>query len=299
MYGYNYFTDENGKELAVNMNTGEVTDAITITVPVGTTVRTPEQQKAYKEFKAHEAKTFFRRKMMDELGYFYFVLCEHKLGKLSAETAARLIYLCTYLDYNKNFMLTQRQHMKKSDLQEVLGLSTGTTFKFWKEVNPQYIIEDVDGLKLISDDITRGTITDSKKSYQRFYIDAIRKVYLETKPTRHRHLGYVYQVLPFINFEYNIICWNPEEKVLDNIKPLTVAEFCGFIGYNAGDYKKLLKLYRQITFEINNQREYFLTFVMNEADAEHIRIFVNPRIIYSGSDYKKVEVLGAFTKCEC
>lgn len=183
-------------------------------------------------------------------------------------------------------------------MQEVLGLSTGTTFKFWKEVNPQYIIEDVDGLKLISDDITRGTITDSKKSYQRFYIDAIRKVYLETKPTRHRHLGYVYQILPFINFEYNIICWNPEEKVLDNINPLTVAEFCGFIGYNAGDYKKLLKLYRQITFEINNQREYFLTFVMNEADAEHIRIFVNPRIIYSGSDYKKVEVLGAFTKCE-
>ena len=59
-----------------------------------------------------------------------------------------------------------------------------------------------------------------------------------------------------------------------------------------------MKLYRQITFEINNQREYFLTFVMNEADAEHIRIFVNPRIIYSGSDYKKVEVLGAFTKCE-
>ena len=119
MYGYNYFTDENGKELAVNMNTGEVTDAITITVPVGSTVRTPEQQKAYKEFKIHEANTFFRRKMMNELGYFYFVLCEHQLGKLSAETAARLIYLCTYLDYNKNFMLTQRQHMKKGICKKV------------------------------------------------------------------------------------------------------------------------------------------------------------------------------------
>lgn len=294
--GYDYIKDDRGrKDYAVSRATGEVTDAVTITVPAGSIVRTPEQQRAYKEI---EAKKSLYRKAKNEFSHFYFVLREGQLGNLSAETAARLVFLCTYLDYDGHFMLTERRRMKKNDLQEVLGLSTGTTHKFWTEVNPAYIAEDDDGLILTNGDIIRGAITDYGKSYQKFYNTAIRKVYKNTKATRHRHLGYIYQVLPFINIEYNILCWNTDEKELDDIEQMSIAEFCDMIGYNVAEYTKLIKIYKGITFEINDHLEYFLTFVANEAEASSIRIFVNPRILYSGSDYKKVEVLGAFTKVE-
>lgn len=298
MCGYEYLTDTDGQQYAVNQRTGEVTPAVTVTMPIGSYIRTPEQQRAYREHLKIEQKKYLSRKAKNDFSHFYFVLREGKLGNLSAETAARLVYLCTFLDFNGHFMKSERQRMKKADLQEVLGLSTGTTHKFWKEVTPSYIGEDSEGLILTNSDITRGTIAGSGKSYQTFYNAAIRKVYRGTKVTRHRHLGYIYQVLPLINIEYNIICWNAGEKVLDNIIPMSVAEFCEQIGYNAGEYTKLLKIYRQITFQVENHLEYFLTFVVNEADASHMRIFVNPRILYSGSDYTKVEVLGAFTKID-
>ncbi len=298
-YGYDYIKDDSGKDYAVSRATGKVTDAVTITVPVGSTVRTPEQQRAYKEYwENQEKKKFYCRKIMDEYGYFYFVLCENQLGKLSAETAARLIYLATFLNYDNYFMMSQRQHMKKSDLQSVLGLSTGTTFKFWKEVSPLYVVEEGEGLKLSSTDIVRGEIKNKNNSYQRFYIDAIRKIYEKTEVSKHKHLGYVYKILPFINRQYNVLSWNPDEEVLDDIKPLSVEDFCQLIGYDPHDSKKLIKIYKKITFEVNHHQEYFLSYVTNDTDMKSARMFVNPRILYCGTMPERVEILGAFVKCD-
>lgn len=152
--------------------------------------------------------------MLDELGYFYFVLKENQLGKLSAESAARLIFLCTFLNYNNELMLSQRQRMKRSDLKSVLKLSIGSVFNFWHEVNPLYIVKDRDGLKLTNTDIIRGKVIDKQNSFQRLYIENIRKLYRTSKTSQHRYLRRVFQTLPFINTEYNIICWNPYETIL-------------------------------------------------------------------------------------
>lgn len=297
-YGYNYFRDGNGNEYAVSNRTGEVTNAVTLTVPVGSIVRTPEQQRAYKEYQEkQEKKKFYRRKIMDELGYFYFVLCENKLGRLSAATAARLIYLCCFLDYEGNFELSQRRRMQKSDLQSVLKLSTGATFKFWKEVNPLYVVEDEKGLSLVTNaDIVRGEIKDKNSSYKRFYIKAIKKLYEQTPATKHKHLGYVYSVLPFISREFNIICWNPMEDNLNDVQPMAIEDFCKIIGYDEHDAKKLIEIYKKITFDVKGEPEYFLSFVTNEADFKNAQLFVNPKILYSGKNYNDVHILGAFTK---
>ncbi len=298
MTGYDYFKDDAGRNYAVSIATGEVTDAITITLPAGSTVRTPEQQKAYKEYQEKQRKKkYYRRKIMDELGYFYFVLCENQLGRLSVATAARLIYLCSFLDYENHFVLSQRRQMRKSDLPSVLGLSTGATFNFWREVNPIYVVEDSGGLLLAGDsDIIRGEIRDKKSSYKRFYIDAIRKLYEQTPATKHKHLGYVYSVLPFISREFNIICWNPEEDNLNKVQAMSIEDFCRIIGYDEHDAKKLIEIYKKITFDVNSEPEYFLSFVTNEADFKNAQLFVNPRILYSGNNYKDVQILGAFAK---
>lgn len=300
MYEY---LDESKSNLAVNTTTGEVTEAVTVIIPIGSTIYTPEQKRAYKERKAKEAekerRNYYRRKYPGELGYFYFVMNEHRFGNISAESAVRLLYLCTYLNFENEFMISQRQKMKKSDLKSILGLSTGTTFNFWKEVNGTYIIDlGDDGLKLNCSEIVRGAISDSDSLYKKIYIDAIRNIYKATPTSKHKHLGYVFKLLPFINTEYNIICDNPEEKELKKIKPLSVADICDIIDYDKTNLARFMKIYRQITFDYKGQQEYFLTFVTNKGDADSTRAFVNPHILYSGSDFKKVEVLGAFVKVE-
>lgn len=80
----------------------------------------------------------------------------------------------------------------------------------------------------------------------------------------------------------------------DDVKPLKAAEFCDMVNYGVHDFKKLLNKYQQITFEVNGKQEYFLSFVSSNEDISTAKLFVNPHVIYCGSNYKKVEILGAF-----
>lgn len=296
MEGYTFY-EENGNDYAVNNSTGEILDAVKTILPVGSIVYTPEQREAYKRRKEIERLKAQRIEQDSDLGYFYFLRKDHEMGKISADTLGRLIYLLTYLDYDGSLMLSQREPMKKSDLGNVMGLSRSTVWRFWQEINGRYIVETDGVLKLSNNDVIRGKLCTDGHVYQKFYINAIRKLYYRIKqPSRHKYLGYVYMTLPYINLEFNIICHNPDETNLNEVKPMSIGEFCNTIGYDAGNFDRLRKIYSQITFDVNEEEQYFLSFVMNNYDANSIRMFVNPRILYSGSDYKRVEILGAFCK---
>lgn len=289
------FLDETQSNLAVDEDTGEATETKAVIIPIGSRVITPKQQKAYDELKERQIKREMRRKIQDELGYFYFVMREHRFGNISAESAARLIYLCTYLNYNNEFMLTERRKMKKSDLKDVLGLSGSTTFKFWKEIENIYISDCQEkGLTLCCPDIVRGKLIDTTNQYQKVYIESIRSIYKSTQSTKHRYLGYIFQLLPYVNVEYNLICANPKEKELGEIHPFTVAEICNILGYDKKNIKRFKNIYRRLTFNYRGRNEYLFTFISQWDGEEAMSVFVNPHILYSGSDYHKVEILGGF-----
>lgn len=291
------YIDEKNSNLACDEDTGEVIEATTVIVPIGSKIQTPEQQKAAREWREQQEKRLIRRKLQDELGYFYFVMRQHRFGKISAESAARLIYLCTYLNYKNEFMLTERDKMKKIDLKNVLNLSVSTTFKFWKEVENVYIIDQGENsLKLCCSDIVRGKLVDKTNLYQKIYIESIRNIYRATPSTKHRYLGYIFKLLPYVNTEYNIICNNPEETNLKKVDPFTATEICRLLGYDEENVSRLIKIYKKLTFNYEGEEEYFLSLVYNQSGYKSLRAFVNPHIMYSGSDYKRVEVIGEISK---
>lgn len=204
------------------------------------------------------------------------------------------------MNYDGDLMKNHKTKMKKSDLVSILGLSDATTFRFWKEVNGKYIYEDSDGyLKLSSTDIfQKGKLKhyDENSFYQRFYIDAIQNLYKKTDTSKHKHLGYVFKMLPFVNIEYNTLCDNPFENELEKINPITFTEFCVNIGYDSNQSKRLIKIYSEIKFDVDNRKELFCSFVSDGVNNGNQKIFVNPHVLYGGSDYKKVKVLGIFCR---
>lgn len=293
---YQHIKDKS-KNLLVNTDTGELFEGVPVLVPAGSKIITPDQQKAQKEWNAKKSQREIRRKLQDELGYFYFVMREHEFGNISAESAARLIYLCTYLNYNNEFMLTRRTKMKKADLGDVLTLSARTTYYFWKEVENTYISDFGDeGLKLVSPFIVRGRIKGSDEPYKKFYLEGVKNVYKATPVNKHKYLGYIFQLLPYVNTEYNILCGNPDESDFDKIEPLLINEICDILQYDKNHRSRLMNIYRQLTFEYRGQTEWFVTFITPQDCTELTKAYVNPHILYSGSDYHKVEVLGAFTR---
>lgn len=273
----------------VDENSGEIVGR----VKPGSIITTPEQIEARRNYN-NRLKDYEKRKDANSnMGYFYFVFHEHQLGKISAKTVGRLIYLFTYLDYDNRLMIGKNRQMKKSDLHDVLNISRKTADRFWEEVNQTYISENSMGLEMICNDVIRGKLDDKQRLYQKFYIKYIRELYHSVSRSNHKYLGYIYQLLPYINFEYNILCNKTLETNINDIEPLTLTELCDHIGYDKDNFYRLKRIYKSITFNVDGHEEYFVSFVES---GNTVRAFVNPHIIYSGSNYEKVEILGAFVK---
>ena len=131
---------------------------------------------------------------------------------------------------------------------------------------------------------------------QRFYRESIRQLYGATPKSKHHLLGIMFRSLPYINLEYNVLCKNPLENCLQDIELLSLADFCKLVGYPYMKLSRLRAEMKKLTFDVGGRKELFCSFVDAGLGAQNIQIFVNPHILYNGSDYKKVELLGKF--CE-
>lgn len=295
--GYNYITAEDGTVKAVDRCTGEVSDTFTGTFPEGTKFLTPQQQEDLRRLKEKERRRFFAKTAKGVK--FYFVSRGGELKGMSPETVARLIYLISYirLEENKtkeNLLMWKRRPMKREDLPTVLSVSPATVTKFWSEVYPEYINENVEGLLFNNSDLfIRGR--GLTKSSLKFFVMGIQELYRITPATKHRYLGYLFQLLPYVNIEYNILCHNPLETELEDIEPMSLGEFCDLINYDKSNLCRLLKVYRNLRFNTGGQQsERFVSFVYDGLDRDNARVFINPNILYSGTHGDKVAVLGAF-----
>lgn len=288
---YEYVKSETGEMIAISRSTGETIPAVTVLQPAGTWNNTPAQQERYKQ------------RLYRKQNPFIFVR-EQDFDDISPESLARLIFLNTFANYNDNkLMVSERAPMLKKDLPKILNVSPATASRFWREVSPGYLQEDAEGLILTDRAIFyKGDLrnADHNSLYRRLYIKGVRTLYCSISDTKYvKHLGYIFRLLPFINLEYNILCYNPAETNIEDVQPIALSEFCRMIGYNYQNIDKLLRIYRRIRFEVPgkpNKTERFISFVSDGISRGKSCIIVNPRILYNGNDYRKVEALGLFYK---
>lgn len=299
--GYDYVKTDDGKMLAVDARTGEALPTVSLLLPVGSIAYTPRQQENYKARKEAEQRKVMLRDAKNELGYFFFTEAKDRRNKISSQSLARLMFLATYLRYGSNYLYrTERVVLQKADLPKLMGLPLKTFYRFWDEVVGSYLFEDSNGQVYISNEFLRGKLTsqfwteNENRHYQQIYIKALRKLYFETPTTKHRYLGYAFLMLPYINFEYNILCWNPEETELEKLEIITLDELCDAIGYDRSQRARLLDAYRKLTFDWRGKQQHLCAFITDDLRIGNMRIMVNPHIIYRGSNWHKVEVLGAF-----
>ena len=294
---YDYEQDEQGNCYAVDPKTGEAIEAMTITVPIGSKITTPAQQEAYAKIKEHERNLAMRRKVSSDGGRFYFLPGQIGFNDLSPATAARLIFLGTFSSYDGNkLVISQRKPISRKNLSEILKVSRATADRFWSEVSPKYITEDENGLLLTNSNIfIRGAISKGQ-SYRKMFLDGIRNLYWSVPASKHKALGYVFQMLPFVNFEWNVLCYNPDETDLDSIDFMSIDEFRMAIGYEKSNMSRLSKTYREIVFPVKGKPEPFCAFVSCGTSKNKDKIVVNPRILYSGTQPEAVRILGGLCK---
>lgn len=287
---------DNGEEYKINHSTGEVRMKHTVEVFEGDTVLSLEQREAQMRYRESEERRKRRRDLSKELGEHFFIESHQEFSELTASNAARLVFLGTFAGYDNSLRLTQKTILRREDLPSVLKISKSATNNFMKEACPTYITIKDDGQLVINPCFFRKGTLPKGESFYRVYKKWIRKLYNETPQSRHKHLGYIFGVLPFVNIQFNILCHNPKETDLNLIEPMTLDELCEKIGYNKTNRHRLLKAYNEIQFEIDDHQERFLSIVGNGIikDSGKSKMFVNPTVLYSGDEPESVRILGRF-----
>ena len=181
--------------------------------------RTAKQQESDKKYYQRKSKEGER---------FVFIDVQKGFSGLKPVNSARMVYLSTYANYDNVLMLNQFKPMKKSDLAKVLGIPDRTMRNFWKEVYPEYLSIDENKVLRISGAYFRGQIDGNFKEYQRFYFEAIRSIYKRCVIGKKglKNVGKIFNLTPYINREYNILCEREQvfETDIKKIRGISVRE---------------------------------------------------------------------------
>ena len=272
----------------IDKNTGDVVE--------GARVFSDEELKRSMELYGDE---YLANLQSDEIGQCiaYIIKDESCLTKLLPQTIARLFYLSTYM-HNEDGILRDDDNriLSKAKMLYILGLQRKSFDSFFAEVTDAgYLVKDDRGcFHIAGGEFYEGKLPkNNRKPFTKIYVDTMQYLYRITPQSKHRYLGYIFMMLPFVNKKYNIICSNPKETTLELIEPMTVGDFCDKVGYGRSNASRLIRAYKDIVFEYGKIQQQFCSFVA-DPDKTKASIFCNPHVFYSGADLPDVEKLGMF-----
>lgn len=281
----------------VHERTGELIPAVTQTMPDGSQIRTPEDKQRYREYVEREQKKYLER---NTAPHFYFATSKDRCGSIKPQTLARIFFLATYLEHGRNELYrTERTLLKKSELPNLMKLSRQSFFRFWSEVEGQYFTEREDGALVLCDDFFREALGNrrqeagAKNGFQKVFIESLRQLYWQTSISKHKYLGYLFMVLPYINWQWNVLCQNPEETDLDKVVFMTIQEFCEKVNCNPTKPARVAEAYKSLSFIWNGKQQHLCSYLEDRLHKTQ-RFVINPEILYRGEHPERVMALGMF-----
>ncbi|MCC3865345.1 hypothetical protein K0040_13815 [Terrisporobacter petrolearius] len=224
---------------------------------------------------------------------------------LDPSTVSRLIYLATYINYNNkkaNLLVKYGQHkeviaMTKADIRDVMNLSKSTFNEFITELRERSILLELDNKFYINNKyFERGSMSNKcvdevklNNEYTRIFINTTRELYRGSSSRQHKHLGYVFKLIPFLNYSRNILTYNTEETNFSDMEFIGLKGVCELLGVNGnkGNDKKLEKQLLKLKVNIANKDYYIFKHIVSygESEATTYDYFVmNPRITWRGKE---------------
>lgn len=210
---------------------------------------------------------------------------------ISHSNLTRLIYLSTFTSYNNNRLEIADDVMTMKSMEQIMHISPRAFELFYNElISKGILLKSEDRYYLDFNLFAKGKLKNEQLSKNRIqlYIKGVRTLYYKATPREHKLLAYLYQAIPYVNINNNIICHNLTESNPKLVKPMTIEEYCARIGYSVANVRR----FKSEVLKFRLQEMPVFNFVKN-CDGEFI--FINPYVYYGGNKWDEVAVLGKFT----
>ncbi|MCH4828173.1 hypothetical protein MLE13_17780, partial [Planococcus halocryophilus] len=177
------------------------------------------------------------------------------------------------------------RRISKKQLKELCGMSRNKFAEFYKRLEREGILtEDAETKDIFMNAsvIYRGDIKQigadiSDLEYTRVFRSTVRRLYEEFDGKQLTQLGLIYSVLPFINVQSNTIAFNPEERDMERIRPMTLRHLAMTL-----EYENPQKLKTAMNAVKVDGRPAFL-FYEDADNRREKRTVVNPKVVFGGN----------------
>lgn len=209
---------------------------------------------------------------------------EERFPTLNQSDLARIMFIGTYAGWQTGELKYDNGiPINKKSLAELIGISRNKFTLFYQSIVDCGIIAEQDGAIFMRPDVFyRGNIKDVEYltkdlQYTRLYRKTVRELYAMYNGRTIKQLALIYTVLPFVNFQYNVIAYNPDEPNKDLVRPIPLDKLAVLVGYS--DHRKLKQALNAVKYE----GQPVFGFFESSGDRRKKKTVVNPRVIYAGN----------------
>lgn len=230
----------------------------------------------------------FHIRLKENYGSFYFNF--YKRIGISGQFLFRYVYLCSFVNYD-GYLSNGRRLVREYELQELLMLSK-TEYLRTKHIllDKELIFIEKDFVKINEKFCKKGKIHKTKViEVIRMFDNSIQELYTNSTPREHKKLAILLDVLPYINYKYNIVCYNPMEDNKELIKAIRLPDLCEMLGYERSHASRIKK--QLFSLRVNEEK------VIGIWEVEDINaLIINPRVYYKGKDDDGLDYLETLFK---
>lgn len=247
------------------------------------------KEKVREILKKKEERSNFHNRLIETYGNFYFNF--YKRIDIESQHLFRFIYLCSYMNYD-NYLSNGKRLLTVHDLEGLLGLSEREYYRTRKCLIDNGLMSITEkGLVLINSTFCKKGEIHRNKNIEviRMFNEAIKELYEMSTPREHKKLALLIEILPYINYKYNIVCHNPAEDNIQLIKPMKMSELCELLGLDKTNSSKLKR--QLFALRVSGEKVIGM-FEVEDAKA----ILVNPRVYYKGNQEDGLDYLEALFK---
>jgi len=220
-------------------------------------------------------------------GFVFSIFKYHNLildnfKDINESDITRLFYIATFVDYN-GYLIFDGNKVVKNDLKLKIKLTKSYFYQFFmKMIKSGLLLEDDDNfIKVNRKYFYKGEI-DKKlfKSYSftRVYINTIRYLYENINSNDCKYLGYLFKMIPYIYYETNILCWNPDCNYKD-IDVILTGDLPELLNSHNNTVKNMINGLLKI--KLKNKKT-AITFIKNNVNDNKLPIIINKEIFYAG-----------------
>lgn len=259
---------EREKRLEVDRETGEVKEFIEWRE--GDQIRSAEQLAAIRDY-------YQKREDQTDFIWVLFDYCKPFAVGMKPGSIARMVCLATYIN-DSGFA------MYKADVRDMLGLNPNLSLELRKDLEDKKIITlRKDKIYFSKTCFYRGEMQRVKRNHIRLFTEATRALYNELKPSAHKWLSVVFQMLPYANRQTNILSINQEEQDIARVEKMTIQEFCALVNYDVKHAARLRKELLQL--RVNGRLAVGFFDNKDQLDPKGKFIIINPHLLYGGERF--------------